>query len=119
MAGGTFATLENGRQYESKITMYVLVTCFVAAMGGLLFGYDLRITGGVTSMEPFLIKFFPSVYRQMKDESNHESQYCKFNNQILTLFTLPEIKNRMKRAQKKTDLLMNEQIYFFAVLSIM
>ncbi|CAJ1948456.1 unnamed protein product [Sphenostylis stenocarpa] len=42
-------------------------------MGGLLFGYDLGITGGVTSMEPLLIKFFPSVYKQMKDESNHES----------------------------------------------
>ncbi|KAL9319632.1 hypothetical protein ACSQ67_011471 [Phaseolus vulgaris] len=52
-----------------------------------LFGYDLGITGGVTSMETFLIKFFPSVYKQMKGESNHESQYCKFNNQLLTLFT--------------------------------
>ena len=87
MAGGSFVSSENGRQYESKITMYVLVTCFVAAMGGLLFGYDLGITGGVTSMETFLIKFFPSVYKQMKGESNHESQYCKFNNQLLTLFT--------------------------------
>ncbi|CAJ1948478.1 unnamed protein product [Sphenostylis stenocarpa] len=56
-------------------------------MGGLLFGYDLGITGGVTSMEPFLMKFFPSVYKQMKDESNHESQYCKFDNELLTLFT--------------------------------
>ncbi|CAJ1948518.1 unnamed protein product [Sphenostylis stenocarpa] len=56
-------------------------------MGGLLFGYDLGITGGVTSMEPFLIKFFPSVYKQMQDESNHESQYCKFDNELLTLFT--------------------------------
>lgn len=87
MAGGSFISSENGKQYEGKVTMFVLVTCFVAAMGGLLFGYDLGITGGVTSMEPFLIKFFPSVYTQMKDESNHESQYCKFDNQLLTLFT--------------------------------
>ncbi|CAJ1948548.1 unnamed protein product [Sphenostylis stenocarpa] len=87
MAGGALVTLENGRQYEGKITTFVLVTCFVAAMGGLLFGYDLGITGGVTSMEPFLIKFFPSVYKQMQDESNHESQYCKFDNELLTLFT--------------------------------
>ncbi|KAI5381312.1 Sugar transport protein 10 [Lathyrus oleraceus] len=67
--------------------MFVLVTCLVAAMGGLLFGYDLGITGGVTSMESFLIKFFPGVYKQMKDESGHESQYCKFDNELLTLFT--------------------------------
>ena len=87
MAGGAFVGSEDGRHYEGKVTVFVLVTCFVAAMGGLLFGYDLGITGGVTSMEPFLIKFFPAVYKQMKDESGHESEYCKFDNQLLTLFT--------------------------------
>ncbi|KAJ1440456.1 Sugar/inositol transporter [Sesbania bispinosa] len=87
MAGGTFVASGGGRHYEGKVTAFVLVTCFVAAMGGLLFGYDLGITGGVTSMEPFLIKFFPAVYKQMKDETSHESQYCKFDNQLLTLFT--------------------------------
>lgn len=87
MAGGAFVATDGGRHYEGKVTAFVLVTCFVAAMGGLLFGYDLGITGGVTSMEPFLIKFFPSVYKQMKDESGHDSQYCKFDNQLLTLFT--------------------------------
>lgn len=87
MAGGVLVASTNGRQYEGKVTMFVLVTCLVAAMGGLLFGYDLGITGGVTSMEPFLIKFFPGVYKQMKDESGHESQYCKFDNELLTLFT--------------------------------
>lgn len=65
----------------------MLVTCLVAAMGGLLFGYDLGITGGVTSMEPFLIKFFPSVYKQMKNETASTNQYCKFDNELLTLFT--------------------------------
>ncbi|RYR05878.1 hypothetical protein Ahy_B06g085705 isoform B [Arachis hypogaea] len=33
----------------------------VAAFGGLIFGYDLGISGGVTSMDPFLKKFFPDV----------------------------------------------------------
>ncbi|XP_057443295.1 sugar transport protein 10-like [Lotus japonicus] len=89
MAGGAFVPTGGGggRQYEGKVTAFVLVTCFVAAMGGLLFGYDLGITGGVTSMEPFLIKFFSSVHRQMKDGSHHENQYCKFDNELLTLFT--------------------------------
>lgn len=87
MAGGAFAPSGDGRHYEGKVTAFVLATCFVAAMGGLLFGYDLGITGGVTSMEPFLIKFFPSVYKDMKDDSGGESEYCKFDNQLLTLFT--------------------------------
>lgn len=87
MADRAFVAVENGRQYEGKVTTFVLVTCFVAAMGGLLFGYDLGITRGVTSMEPFLIRFFPSVYQQMKDEIGNESEYCKFDNELLTLFT--------------------------------
>lgn len=81
------SSLDGVRHYEGNITTFVLITCFVAAMGGLLFGYDLGITGGVTSMEPFLMKFFPSVYKKMKDESESKNQYCKFNNQLLTLFT--------------------------------
>ena len=87
MAGGAYVAAGGGRNYEGKVTIFVLVTSFVAAMGGLLFGYDLGVTGGVTSMEPFLTKFFPAVYKQMKDESGHESQYCKFDNHLLTLFT--------------------------------
>ncbi|KAI4328610.1 hypothetical protein L6164_020948 [Bauhinia variegata] len=87
MAAGGFVDQGGSRQYEGKVTVYVLITCFVAAMGGLLFGYDLGITGGVTSMEPFLIKFFPSVYKQMKGETGNDSTYCKFDNELLTLFT--------------------------------
>lgn len=87
MAGGTFVDSSGVRHYEGKVTGFVLITCFVAAIGGFLFGYDLGITGGVTSMDDFLIKFFPSVYRKMKDDTRERSQYCKFDNQLLTLFT--------------------------------
>lgn len=39
-------------------------------------------------MEQFLVRFFPSVYKTMNDElSRHESEYCKFDSQLLTLFT--------------------------------
>ncbi|KAI9080506.1 hypothetical protein K1719_037472 [Acacia pycnantha] len=86
MAGGTFVDHGQIKRFEGKVTAFVLLTCFVAAMGGLLFGYDLGITGGVTSMDPFLIKFFPAVHRKLK-EGVHENTYCKFDDPILTLFT--------------------------------
>ena len=41
---------------------------------------------GVTSMEPFLKKFFPKVYTKM-NEDNKISKYYKFDSQLLTSFT--------------------------------
>lgn len=37
-------------------------------------------------MDSFLSKFFPSVYR-LEENSASTSQYCKFDSQLLTLFT--------------------------------
>ncbi|PKI76762.1 sugar transport protein 10-like [Punica granatum] len=89
MAGGGFAT--HGRpsgNYEGGVTAFVVITCMVAAMGGLLFGYDLGISGGVTSMDDFLEKFFPSVYHKSKDgTARDKNEYCKYDNHLLTLFT--------------------------------
>ncbi|OVA10702.1 Sugar/inositol transporter [Macleaya cordata] len=87
MAGGGFASQGETKDYGGKITMFVLMTCMVAATGGLIFGYDLGISGGVTSMDVFLKSFFPSVYRKMHDSSGKENQYCKFDSQLLTSFT--------------------------------
>lgn len=42
--------------------------------------------GGVTSMEPFLKKFFPEVYLKMKRDTK-VSNYCKFDSPLLTTFT--------------------------------
>ncbi|KAF3523766.1 hypothetical protein F2Q69_00046654 [Brassica cretica] len=87
MAGGAFVSEgSGGGSYEGGVTGFVIMTCIVAAMGGLLFGYDLGISGGVTSMEEFLSKFFPEVDRQMHN-ARRETAYCKFDNQLLQLFT--------------------------------
>ncbi|THU74220.1 hypothetical protein C4D60_Mb04t31080 [Musa balbisiana] len=76
------------KAYPGKTTPFVILTCLVAATGGLIFGYDLGISGGVTSMEPFLSKFFPSVHRKMMMAADRSSnQYCKFDSQLLTTFT--------------------------------
>ncbi|KAL0304084.1 UNVERIFIED_CONTAM: Hexose carrier protein HEX6 [Sesamum radiatum] len=74
------------KQYNGKITKFVLLSCMMAASGGLIFGYDVGVSGGVSSMDPFLKKFFPGVYRKMKEDSN-VSNYCKFDSQLLTCFT--------------------------------
>ncbi|KAF3778791.1 Sugar carrier protein C [Nymphaea thermarum] len=86
MAGGAFVETGEMKSYAGKVTLFVVFTCIVAATGGLIFGYDIGISGGVTSMDPFLIRFFPSVYRKMHADRS-QNQYCKFDSQLLTTFT--------------------------------
>ncbi|PKI78096.1 hypothetical protein CRG98_001546 [Punica granatum] len=88
MAGGGFVAQGPVGNYNGGITAFVVITCIVAATGGLLFGYDIGISGGVTSMDDFLMKFFPAVYHRTTDGSAHDkNQYCKYDNHLLTLFT--------------------------------
>ncbi|XP_062179262.1 sugar transport protein MST8 [Phragmites australis] len=84
MAGGSFN--EKHKQYPGKMTIFVFLACLVASSGGLIFGYDIGISGGVTSMDPFLTRFFPSVYAK-EQEVVETNQYCKFDSELLTLFT--------------------------------
>ncbi|KAJ6893385.1 sugar carrier protein C-like [Populus alba x Populus x berolinensis] len=76
---------DNKKEYPGNLTPFVTVTCVVAAMGGLIFGYDIGISGGVTSMPSFLRKFFPSVYHKQQDSITNK--YCKYDSQTLTMFT--------------------------------
>ncbi|KAH7854562.1 hypothetical protein Vadar_015365 [Vaccinium darrowii] len=85
MAVGMSITSEGG-EYNGRITSFVVLSCMMAATGGILFGYDIGISGGVTSMEPFLKRFFPEVYSKMKEDTKI-SNYCKYDSQLLTLFT--------------------------------
>ncbi|CAN1284472.1 Sugar transport protein 1 [Linum perenne] len=82
------ATAGGGKEYPGNLTPFVTVTCIVAAMGGLIFGYDIGISGGVTAMNPFLEKFFPAVYRKKNAVSAEEKDlYCQYDSQTLTMFT--------------------------------
>ncbi|KAJ4801826.1 Sugar transport protein 7 [Rhynchospora pubera] len=89
MAGGGMAPLgvkqERAAQYKGRVTRHVIMACVVAAVGGCIFGYDIGISGGVTSMDPFLEKFFPTVYHQKN--SGSQNNYCKYDNQGLAAFT--------------------------------
>nr|XP_027104361.1 hexose carrier protein HEX6-like [Coffea arabica] len=90
MAGGAgFVSGEGGHgysYYNGRITRFVLCSCVMAALGGAIFGYDTGVSGGVTSMESFLKKFFPDVYAKM-EETTEVSNYCRFDSQLLTAFT--------------------------------
>uniref|UniRef100_A0A7N0UMD2 Major facilitator superfamily (MFS) profile domain-containing protein n=1 Tax=Kalanchoe fedtschenkoi TaxID=63787 RepID=A0A7N0UMD2_KALFE len=86
MAGGVFSTTGGSEHhYNSKVTASVVITCVVAASGGLIFGYDIGISGGVTTMVPFLRKFFPSVLKKAAEAKTN--MYCIFDSQVLTAFT--------------------------------
>ncbi|XP_006663022.2 hexose carrier protein HEX6-like [Oryza brachyantha] len=77
------------RPRGGRVTAFVVLSCFTAAMGGAIYGYDIGTAGGVSSMEPFLREFFPDVLRRMAGGggARRVSNYCKFDSQLLTLFT--------------------------------
>ena len=56
VGGGVVASGGGGRetQYEGRVTGHVVLACIVAASGGLLFGYDIGISGEAPS---FLSRF--------------------------------------------------------------
>ncbi|XP_052152848.1 sugar transport protein MST1-like [Oryza glaberrima] len=87
MAGGGFPVAGGAPpgDYAGGITFSVVVTCLMAASGGLIFGYDIGISGGVTAMESFLAAFFPGVLRRMA--AARRDEYCVYDSHVLTAFT--------------------------------
>ncbi|KAJ9539748.1 hypothetical protein OSB04_026254 [Centaurea solstitialis] len=66
-------------------------SCFSTNMVEAKWGHQLtcgsyKFEGGVTSMKPFLLKFFPDVYTK-RIQDTKISNYCKFDSQLLTSFT--------------------------------
>ncbi|KAK9917613.1 hypothetical protein WJX75_006499 [Coccomyxa subellipsoidea] len=79
------------KETPGKLTFHLVLLSLVAALGGFFFGYDLGVTGGVTSFQDFQQKFFPAVYaHQQKAPGETRSEaaaYCTYDNQALQLFT--------------------------------
>ncbi|KAJ1277981.1 hypothetical protein BS78_04G044900 [Paspalum vaginatum] len=74
------------KTYPGEVTGVVFFACFIASIAGCIFGYDIGLTSGLTSTDTFLIKFFPSIYEERKN-TVIVNQYCKFDSQVLTLFS--------------------------------
>ncbi|KAK3142444.1 hypothetical protein QOZ80_4BG0346510 [Eleusine coracana subsp. coracana] len=86
MAGGVIVPSDvPAVNYGGGLTLSVFMSCLVAASGGLIFGYDIGISGGVSQMEPFLKRFFPGVLKRMSQAMGDE--YCMYDSQALTAFT--------------------------------
>jgi hypothetical protein len=45
MAGGGVVTAGEVKHYPGRTTFFVCMVCVVAASGGLMFGYDVGISG--------------------------------------------------------------------------
>ena len=89
VAAAPICTLNSGhlaRYGNQKLNSFVVAVAVLAASGGLLFGYDLGITGGVESNSSFLKEFFPSVYAS-EQSSDLNGPYCTFNSASLQFFT--------------------------------
>ena len=48
MAGGAIVNAGKGKEYPGKMTLFVLLASLVASSGGLIFGYDLGISGNLS-----------------------------------------------------------------------
>ena len=89
MAGGGVVSGGSTRadMYTGSLNWFVILVAIMAGSGGLLFGYDIGVTGGVVSMEPFQQKFFPDVYERSLNPPAQANPYCTYDDQLLQLFT--------------------------------
>ncbi|XVF01760.1 hypothetical protein REPUB_Repub04eG0116900 [Reevesia pubescens] len=79
MDAGGFVAHGRKRHYKGYVNTFVVITCIVSAMGGLLYRYDVGISRGLT-------KFFPLVLEKQKNDAGPENEYCEFDSQLLTLY---------------------------------
>ena len=50
----------SGKEYPGNLTPFVTVTCIVAGMGGLIFGYDIGISGNISNIKTLFFSLFAS-----------------------------------------------------------
>ncbi|CAL4979746.1 unnamed protein product [Urochloa decumbens] len=108
--------------YGGGLTFSVVMSCLVAASGGLIFGYDIGISGGVSKMEAFLKRFFPHVLKRMA-EAKKGDNYCIYDSQALAAFTsslyiaglvASLVASRVTRALGRQAVMLMGGAFFFA-----
>lgn len=66
MAGGFVAFSGDSPAFQAKMTVYVFICVVIAAVGGLIFGYDIGISGTILLSVNivFFFFFFHVTYKQ-------------------------------------------------------
>mmetsp|Transcript_28770 Transcript_28770/g.63386 ORF Transcript_28770/g.63386 Transcript_28770/m.63386 type:complete len:544 (+) Transcript_28770:163-1794(+) len=85
MAGGGPAAGGAGKraaEYKGHFNFNVFIAAVVAASGGLLFGWDIGVTGGVETFNSYKQRFFPHLV-----EGHSTDPYCAYDDALLQLFT--------------------------------
>ncbi|KAL2503830.1 Sugar transport protein 5 [Abeliophyllum distichum] len=70
---------ENGHNFNNKITASMIITCFVAASGGLIFGYDIGISCAFC-----LIFILCSVFSNASSHGLHIFTLCSWTSRFTT-----------------------------------
>lgn len=65
MAGGAVVSGSSDKFYPGKMTLNVFFTCVIAATGGLIFGYDIGISG--ISQKQYLFSSHSFLFTAVED----------------------------------------------------
>lgn len=79
-------------EYPGKLTPFVTITCIVAAMGGLIFGYDIGISGINFLNVPNLFLLFKK-YHHSKVREKVRTATATTIFQVLEVYFLNELKS--------------------------
>lgn len=82
MPAGGFVVGDGQKAYPGKLTPFVLFTCVVAAMGGLIFGYDIGISGKYLTIFRFYIST-PKVIYVVINTPQFRNYDCLFDTKTL------------------------------------
>jgi hypothetical protein len=86
MGGGgvvmTGASHSRCHLYQGRVTGSIVLTAIIAASGGLLFGFDNGITGGVIAQRAFQETFFPAMLVSHAAEDTGGGLNCNLKQDI-------------------------------------
>ena len=75
VAVGEIVITSGGKEHQGKMTLFVFLTCIVASSGGLIFGYDIGISGTFILIIVLLYSILTEHAYSAKNMELHLTQY--------------------------------------------